>query len=293
MEYCLHTLSKRQHTSANMILHQFAAINSNIQQQTAHATVHTPWQVIELAAQLRLARSLTSLTLAGCALGDKGVRFLVPALSADAAWGCSSLRALSLRGNEVGVAGARALGVVLTPSQMGASELAYILGSRDKYGRCNEDTLHRRECVAWTYHTSLVSLDLRDNSLGPKGTHLLLAAVKPTAAADSTVTVGSMYNTTITQLQLSGNQLRAKGGMAMLQLLRSSNHIQRLDIGSNMIATWDRGQDMLNDTTFRGVASALRFNQTLTSLDLSRNVGDEDRSTRTLVGKDEQRVCTL
>ncbi|KAF9088923.1 hypothetical protein BGX27_002596, partial [Mortierella sp. AM989] len=117
---------------------------------------------------------------------------------------------------------------------------------------------------------SLITLDLRDNSIRFTGAQALSEALKS--------------NSTLTTLNLQQNSIGDNGAQALSEALKSNSTITTLDLQQNFIG--DNGAQTLSET--------LKTNSTITTLDLQQNsIGDNGAQALSEALKTNSTITTL
>nr|XP_005901387.1 PREDICTED: protein NLRC3 [Bos mutus] len=222
-----------------------------------------------LADALKINRTLASLSLQSNRIRDDGARSMAEALAtnrtlsvlhlqknsigpvgtqqmADALKQNRSLKELMFSSNSIGDGGAKALAEALMVNQG--------LKSLDWQGLdcgARERALMGALCTNQT----LLSLNLRENSISPEGAQDLARALRT--------------NSTLKSLDLTANLLHDQGAQAVAEAVRENRTLTSLHLQWNFIQAG----------AAKALGQALQLNTSLTSLDLQENaIGDEGAS---------------
>jgi len=268
-----------------------------------------------IAAALRVTSSLTELSLKECYILDTGTATVAQALEIN-----TSLTKLNLHHCRVGVGGVTALAEALKKNtslktlNLYFNRLSgrwYQYAAQVRTGNHHHITTDKYigDYYSWgitaffhalKVNTSLTSLNLSMNYIGPEGGHALAQGLAAnTALAELTMIEchvleegGSMIaqalavNTTLTNLCLRSNYVGAATGLLFFQALEVNTSLTTLDLKDNYIGSEcadnpecynmyspDRYQKcpIDCDTVYRAFAKIVDRNTSLTSLDLSKN----------------------
>ncbi|KAG0336628.1 hypothetical protein BG004_007956 [Podila humilis] len=205
----------------------------------------------EVLSNHRSVITLTTLSLCGNGIGDKGAGLLAEALKADHPQNNHFLTTLELWSNSIGYEGAMALSDALTTnSTLKSLEL-----------RCNHigDRGAQAFATALIANDGLLHLDVRNNAIGDAG----VVAVSEALGINAT---------TLRSLYLDSNDVGDVGAFALTKMLLEKNlALVTLTVEHNRIG--HGGVEALKDMA--SIVYLLKINTTLTALNLNANsIGD-------------------
>jgi Ran GTPase-activating protein (RanGAP) involved in mRNA processing and transport/GTPase SAR1 family protein len=242
--------------------------------------------------------ALTTLELTSCGIEEDGTKAMAEALKIN-----STLRALNLAYNDIGIDGATAMAAVLTINTTlmqlslegsclgndGATAIAKALKSNSTlkkldlaYNDIGNDGA-TSIATALQSNSTLKTLDLSYNNIGNDGATAIAAALT--------------INTRLMELSLEASKIGNDGATAIAKALKSNSTLKTLDVARNEIGTDGAtaiAEALFNNTTmtilnlnFNGIyddgakalAEALKINTTLTTLSLAINEIGNDGAT--------------
>ncbi|KAK3282026.1 hypothetical protein CYMTET_10220 [Cymbomonas tetramitiformis] len=203
--------------------------------------------------------------------------------------GVGSLNTLDLRNNDIGPEGAKALAVALTPNAEGVfntslNSITITNGVKLPIGALRRNVITELDLsgerlrsedavilgAVLVFNTSLNTLNLIGNNIGPKGAKALAVALTPNAEG--------VFNTSLNTLDLTYNQIGAEGAKALAVALAPNAE----GVFNGSLNTLDLCANGIGPEGAKALAAALTpneqgvFNTSLSTLDLGSNkIGPE------------------
>lgn len=175
------------------------------------ALLGKPQHLAALAAFVSNARTIVSLSVNFCGLGDRGAMTM-----AAGVWRNESLQQLSLRDNDIGPQGATSLAVALASN----TALQALDLSANAVG--DEGATKIAQALIAGRHAHVNNLELASNAIGDAGAARLGATLRA--------------NTVLTHLNLTGNPLADQGARHIAEALRVNSALVTLDLSNTHVA---------------------------------------------------------
>jgi hypothetical protein len=164
----------------------------------------------KLAAWLAVNHLLTTLELGGCSIGDEGADVLAKALAEN-----TTLETVGLRANYICTPGWCSIFRALRRND-GTRIVSWDLAGESSIN----NTVAGEIAKYLTESTTLSSLDISNNQIGPEGAEAIGRALEE--------------NRSLRKLALSGNKIGDRGGEALLKMLATNKRLRALDLSGRL-----------------------------------------------------------